>query len=116
MVQIFMEKMKQEGFRNMLKDQFIKHTDACVEDFLSGNIKSLFGNLKELSHVRSAQDKGRMSLDRWANGSTTLSSAHVRRSTAALGFRAVPEAQRAGGSRRRFASGRRAGPRGDTVK
>ncbi|WP_298997045.1 mevalonate kinase family protein [Flagellimonas sp. S174] len=51
MVQIFMEKMKQEGFRNMLKDQFIKHTDACVEDFLSGNVKSLFGNLKELSHV-----------------------------------------------------------------
>ena len=51
MVQIFMEKMKQDGFRNMLKDQFIKHTDACVEDFLSGNVKSLFGNLKELSHV-----------------------------------------------------------------
>ncbi|MEZ4809464.1 MAG: mevalonate kinase [Allomuricauda sp.] len=51
MVQIFMEKMKQEGFRNMIKDQFIKHTDACVEDFLNGNIKSLFGNLKQLSHV-----------------------------------------------------------------
>lgn len=51
MVQIFMEKMKQEGFRKVLKDQFIKHTDACVEDFLSGNMKSLFGNLKELSHV-----------------------------------------------------------------
>ena len=51
MVQIFMEKMKQEGFRNMLKNQFIKHTDACVDDFLSGNVKSLFGNLKELSHV-----------------------------------------------------------------
>ncbi|SDQ07405.1 mevalonate kinase family protein [Flagellimonas zhangzhouensis] len=51
MVQIFMEKMKQEGFRNMVKDQFVKHTDACVEDFLSGNVKSLFGNLKQLSHV-----------------------------------------------------------------
>ncbi len=51
MVQIFMEKMKQEGFRNMLKDQFIKHTDACVEDFVDGNVKSLFGNLKQLSHV-----------------------------------------------------------------
>lgn len=51
MVQIFMEKMKQEGFRSMVKNQFIKHTDACVEDFLNGNIKSLFGNLKELSHV-----------------------------------------------------------------
>ena len=41
MVGIFMENMKQEGFRKMLKDQFIKHTDACVEDFLKGDIKSL---------------------------------------------------------------------------
>lgn len=51
MVGIFMEKMKQEGFRKMLKDQFIKHTDACVDDFLSGNIKSLFKNTKQLSKV-----------------------------------------------------------------
>lgn len=51
MVQIFMEKMKQQGFRNMIKHQFIKHTDACVEDFISGNLKSLFGNLKHLSRV-----------------------------------------------------------------
>lgn len=51
MVQIFMENMKQEGFRKMLKDQFIKHTDACVEDFLKGDIKSLFGNTKQLSKV-----------------------------------------------------------------
>ena len=51
MVQIFMEKMKHEGFRQILKNQFIKHTDACVEDFINGNVKSLFGNLKQLSHV-----------------------------------------------------------------
>lgn len=51
MVQIFMENMKQEGFRKMIKDQFVKHTDACVDDFLKGDFKSLFGNLKELSHV-----------------------------------------------------------------
>jgi mevalonate kinase len=51
MVQIFMENMKQEGFRSMLKDQFIRHTDACVEDFLKGDVKSLFSNLKQLSHV-----------------------------------------------------------------
>src|SRR5690606_1592337 len=38
MVQIFMESMKQEGFRKMLKDQFIRHTDACVEDFLKGDV------------------------------------------------------------------------------
>lgn len=51
MVQIFMENMKQEPFRKMVKDQFIKHTDACVDDFLQGDIKSLFGNIKKLSHV-----------------------------------------------------------------
>ncbi|OYX22898.1 MAG: mevalonate kinase [Flavobacteriales bacterium 32-35-8] len=51
MVSIFMENMKQEGFRNMLKDQFIKHTDACVDDFLNGDIKSLFKNTKRLSKV-----------------------------------------------------------------
>ncbi|MGS2740293.1 mevalonate kinase family protein [Sinomicrobium sp. M5D2P17] len=51
MIHIFMESMKQEGFRKMLKDQFIKHTDACVEDFLKGDVKSLFGNIKQLSHV-----------------------------------------------------------------
>lgn len=51
MVQIFMEQMKNEGFRKMLKNQFIKHTDACVEDFVNGNVKSLFGNLKQLSNV-----------------------------------------------------------------
>lgn len=51
MVQIFMENMKQEPFRKMVKDQFVKHTDACVDDFLQGDIKSLFGNIKKLSHV-----------------------------------------------------------------
>lgn len=51
MVSIFMENMKQEGFRKMLKDQFIKHTDACVDDFLKGDIKSLFKNTKQLSKV-----------------------------------------------------------------
>ncbi|AKA34674.1 mevalonate kinase [Flagellimonas lutaonensis] len=51
MVQLFMEKMKQEGFRNVIKDQFVKHTDACVEHFLNGDIKGLFGHVKQLSHV-----------------------------------------------------------------
>ncbi len=51
MVGIFMENMKQEGFRKMLKSQFIKYTDSCVEDFLKGDIKSLFSNTKQLSKV-----------------------------------------------------------------
>ncbi|WP_378186385.1 mevalonate kinase [Aquimarina sp. W85] len=51
MVSIFMENMKQEGFRNMLKTQFVKHTDDCVDDFLKGDVKSLFMNIKKLSNV-----------------------------------------------------------------
>lgn len=51
MVGIFMENMKNEGFRSMLKEQFIKHTDACVDDFLKGDIKSLFKNTKQLSKI-----------------------------------------------------------------
>ena len=51
MVQIFMNKMKNEGFRKMLDQEFALHTDACIEDFLHGNIKSLFGNVKQLSKV-----------------------------------------------------------------
>lgn len=51
MVNIFMENLKDNGFRKMLKSQFIKHTNACVENFLHGDIKSLFENTKKLSKV-----------------------------------------------------------------
>lgn len=51
MVTIFMENLKDQGFRTMLKTQFIKHTDACVENFLGGDMKSLFENTKKLSKV-----------------------------------------------------------------
>ncbi|VXC26409.1 Mevalonate kinase [Flavobacterium sp. 9AF] len=51
MVSIFMENLKDNGFRKMLKSQFIKYTDACVENFLHGDIKSLFANTKKLSKV-----------------------------------------------------------------
>ncbi len=51
MVNIFMENLKDQGFRTMLKSQFIKYTDACVENFLGGDIKSLFANTKQLSKV-----------------------------------------------------------------
>ncbi len=51
MVNIFMEKMKQDGFRNMLKDQFTRYNDACIQAFLKGEMKSLFQNLKKLSGI-----------------------------------------------------------------
>ena len=51
MINIFMENLKDKGFRAMLKNQFVKHTDACVENFLGGDMKSLFTNTKKLSRV-----------------------------------------------------------------
>ncbi|MDC3344637.1 mevalonate kinase [Flavobacteriaceae bacterium] len=51
MVSIFMNKMKNEGFRKMLNEEFVSYTDACIDDFLHGNINSLFGNVKNLSKV-----------------------------------------------------------------
>ncbi|MDN3678112.1 mevalonate kinase [Flavobacterium paronense] len=51
MVTIFMENLKDQGFRKMLKSQFIKYTDACVENFLGGDVKSLFANTKQLSKI-----------------------------------------------------------------
>ena len=51
MVNIFMENLKDQGFRNMLKTQFVKYTDSCVENFLGGDMKSLFANTKQLSKV-----------------------------------------------------------------
>lgn len=51
MVTLFMESLKDNGFRKMLKSQFIKYTDDCVDNFLHGDIKSLFSNTKKLSKV-----------------------------------------------------------------
>ncbi|TMM32100.1 mevalonate kinase [Polaribacter aestuariivivens] len=51
MVSIFMNKMKNEGFRKMISEEFATTTDACIDDFLNGNVKSLFGNVKSLSKL-----------------------------------------------------------------
>jgi mevalonate kinase len=51
MVNIFMNKMKNEGFRKMISEEFSTTSDACIEDFLQGNVKSLFGNVKTLSKI-----------------------------------------------------------------
>lgn len=51
MVQIFMENLKDKGFRTMLKSQFMKYTDACIDSFLHGDVKNLFTNTKKLSKV-----------------------------------------------------------------
>ena len=51
MVNIFMNKMKNEGFRKMISEEFATTTDACIADFLQGDVKSLFGNVKSLSKI-----------------------------------------------------------------
>ena len=74
MVNIFMNKMKNKGFRKMVNEEFALHTDACIHDFLQGNIKSLFGNVKELSKVVFANFKPMIPIafhKIWEQGITT---------------------------------------------
>lgn len=49
MVQIFMERMKEQGFRKMMKTELKKYNDECIKTFLKGDFNPLFGNLKKLS-------------------------------------------------------------------
>ena len=51
MVSIFMDKMKKDGFRKIINEKFIKHTNLCVDNFLKGDLKSLFDNTKKLSKI-----------------------------------------------------------------
>jgi len=51
MVALFMKNMKNENFNLMIRDEFIKYSDFCIENFLKGDIKSLFNNLKMLSGI-----------------------------------------------------------------
>jgi mevalonate kinase len=49
MVQIFFEKMKTEGFRKTLKEEFIHYNNACIQAFLKKEMNPFFRNLKNLS-------------------------------------------------------------------
>lgn len=49
MVQIFFEKMKTEGFRKTMKEEFIRYNNACIDAFLKKEMNPLFRNLKSLS-------------------------------------------------------------------
>jgi mevalonate kinase len=51
MVNIFMERMKHEGFREMIKKDFKKYNDLCISAFLEGDTQPLFDNLKQLSSL-----------------------------------------------------------------
>lgn len=49
MVQIFFEKLKNEGFRKTLKEEFIKYNNACIDTFLNKEMTPFFRHLKDLS-------------------------------------------------------------------
>ncbi len=49
MVQIFFDKLKNEGFRKTLKEEFIKYNNACIDTFLNKEMTPFFKNLKNLS-------------------------------------------------------------------
>ncbi|MDO4763812.1 MAG: mevalonate kinase [Flavobacteriaceae bacterium] len=49
MVEIFFEKLKNEGFRKTLKDEFIKYNNACIQAFLNKEMIPFFKNVKSLS-------------------------------------------------------------------
>ena len=51
LVQHFLERCKEEGFRRMLKNKFKKYNDASIEAFLKNDIKPLLRNVKNLSKV-----------------------------------------------------------------
>ncbi len=51
LVQHFMERCKEDGFRKMLKDKFKKYNDACIEAFLNKKSKPLLQNVKGLSKI-----------------------------------------------------------------
>lgn len=51
MVNIFLEKMKNEGFRKVISEQFKKYNDECIHAFLKHDIHPLFSSLKKLSNV-----------------------------------------------------------------
>tara|TARA_B100001059_G_scaffold235500_1_gene281377 strand:+ start:3494 stop:4423 length:930 start_codon:yes stop_codon:yes gene_type:complete len=51
MVQLFMEKMKEQGFRKMVKTELKKYNDECISAFIKGDFVPLFKNLKKLSAI-----------------------------------------------------------------
>ncbi|MCB9202920.1 MAG: mevalonate kinase [Flavobacteriales bacterium] len=49
MVSLFFEKLKNEGFRKTLQEEFIKYNNACIHSFVKKELNPFFSNLKKLS-------------------------------------------------------------------
>jgi len=51
MVDIFFKSMKNTNYSRVIREDFIRITDSCVDNFLAGDFKSLFFDIKNLSKV-----------------------------------------------------------------
>tara|TARA_B100001057_G_scaffold485294_1_gene564779 strand:+ start:430 stop:1359 length:930 start_codon:yes stop_codon:yes gene_type:complete len=51
MIEIFFNSMKNKKFNRIIREEFIKISDSCVENFLEANFKALFIDIKKLSSV-----------------------------------------------------------------
>lgn len=51
MIEVFLNSMKNKKFNKIMREEFIKITDSCVENFLDANFKSLLLDIKKLSSV-----------------------------------------------------------------
>ena len=51
MVSLFFKKMEDKNFNYMIKNQFIKYSKTCINEFLNGNIDSMFNSIKVLSEI-----------------------------------------------------------------
>ncbi len=49
LVNLFLDKCKQEGFLHLIKKEMIPFNDNCIKAFLKGEVKDLLSNMKELS-------------------------------------------------------------------
>ena len=51
MVDIFLKSMKNKNYSRVFREEFIKITDSCVDNFVDGNFKSLILDIKKLSEI-----------------------------------------------------------------
>ena len=51
MVDIFLKSMKNKDYSKFFREEFIKITDSCVDNFVEGNFKSLILDIKKLSEI-----------------------------------------------------------------
>jgi mevalonate kinase len=51
LVSIFLEKLKQDGFRKMIRSEFNQYNNECIKAFLNGKPGPLFQNLRSLSSL-----------------------------------------------------------------